>query len=244
MSSASDDANALTTELVAPNVIEAFLENNPNFLNERPTLLQLLVPPQIDHGSGVVDMQIFMLNRLREDLERMRKREIMLLEAAKANSRVQHRVHLAVDALLEAPSFDELVRVVTIELPGLFDVDKVSLCIETDKPLPAGAKSVGLMVLPPGTIKSFGASEQQVLLLEDTKGNKILFRKGGSKIRSMAHLRLDFATQNNVKNPLPGLLVLGAFKPGAFETNQSTDLLSFFAQVLQRCIQRWLYGAP
>jgi hypothetical protein len=53
----------------------------------------------------------------------------------------------------------------------------------------------------------------------------------------MAHLRLDLGAEAP-----RGLLALGSTEPDAFETNQSTDLLAFFAQVLERCVQRWLNG--
>lgn len=237
MNASSDDAKALSTDIVAPDAVEAFLERNPSFLNDRPTLLQSLVPPQFNHGSGVVDMQMFMLDRLRDQLDRANRREKSLLEAVEGNSRVQRRVHRAVDALLGVQSLEELVRCVVDDLPSLFDVTKATLCIETDKPLPTGAASAGLMALPPGTINSFGDVHQLVLLLENTKGDKAIFGAGASKIRSMAHLRLDFGA----KAPR-GLLALGSSEPDAFDPNQSTDLLAFLALVLERCVQRWLNG--
>jgi uncharacterized protein YigA (DUF484 family) len=233
----SDDAKALSTDIVAPDAVEAFLERNPSFLNDRPTLLQKLVPPQFDHGSGVVDMQIFMLDRLRDQLKRTNQREKSLLEAVEANSRIQRRVYRAVDALLAAQSFEELIRCVADDLPSQFDVAKVALCIETEKPLPDGAENAGLMVLPPGTINRFGDIHRLVLLLANTKGDKALFGGSAGKIQSMAHLRLDFGA----KAPR-GLLALGSTEPDAFDPNQSTDLLAFFAQVLERCVQRWLNG--
>ena len=235
MSVPSDDAKALSTDIVAPDAVEAFLERNPSFLNERPTLLQKLVPPQFDHGSGVVDMQMFMLDRLRDQLKRTNHRENSLLEAVEANSRVQRRVHRAVYALLSAQSLEELLRCVVDDLPSLFDVSKAALCIETDQPLPERAVAAGLMVLLPGTINSFGDVHQLVLLQANTKGDKAIFGSGASKIRSMAQLRLDFGA----KAPR-GLLALGSSKPDAFDPNQSTDLLAFFSQVLERCVQRWL----
>ncbi len=237
MSVSSDDAKALSTDIVAPDAVEAFLERNPNFLNDRPTLLQKLVPPQFDHGSGVVDMQMFMLDRLRDQLKRTDQREKSLLEAVEANSRIQRRVHRAVDALLAAQSFKELIRSVADDLPSLFDVNKVALCIETDEPLTDGTASAGLMVLPPGTINSFGDVHKLVLLLANTKGDKSIFGSSAGKIRSMAHLRLDFGA-----TAPRGLLVLGSSEPETFDPSQSTELLTFFAQVIERCVQRWLNG--
>ena len=237
MSGTSDDAKALTTDIVAPDAVEAFLERNPSFLNDRPELLQTLVPPEFDHGSGVIDMQMFMLDRLRDQLKRAQKREKSLLEAVEVNSRIQRRVYRAVDAVLAAQSLEDLIRSVTDDLPGQFDVTKVALCIETDKPLPDAAVRAGLVALRPGTINRFGAVHRLVLLLANTKGDKALFGSGAGKILSMAHLRLDLGP-----HAPRGLLALGSTEPDTFEPNQSTDLLTFFAQVLEHCVQRWLNG--
>lgn len=228
----SDDAKALSTDIVAPDAVEAFLERNPSFLNDRPTLLQKLVPPQFDHGSGIVDMQMFMLDRLRDQLKRTNQREKSLLEAVERNSKIQRRVYRAVDSLLAAQSFEDLIRCIADDLPSQFDVTKIVLCMETDKPLPEDA---GLVVLRPGTINSFGDIHRLVLLMANTKGDKALFGAGAGKIQSMAHLRLDFGARAP-----RGLLALGSTEPDAFDPDQSTDLLAFFAQVLERCVQRWL----
>lgn len=235
MSASSDDAKALTTEIVAPKAVEAFLERNPTFLNDRPNLLQTLVPPEFDHGSGVVDMQMFMLDRLRQQLAKSKRREQALLDAAEANTRVQRRVNRAIEVLLKAQSFEGLIRTVVEDLPELFDVTAASLCIETDKPLPEGAAATGLIVLEPGSIDCLVDADQAVVLRSEVEAEKAIFGKRAGKIQSTAHMQLDFGR----KAPR-GLLVLGAEEPDTFNDSQSTDLLAFFAFVLQRCIRRWL----
>jgi len=235
MSVSPEDAKTLSTEIIAPDAVEAFLERNPGFLNDRPALLQKLVPPQFDHGSGVIDMQIFMLDRLRSQLERANQREKSMLKAVEANARIQRRVYRAVNAVLAVRSFEELMRCIADDLPGMFDIEKVALCIETSKALPDGAARAGLMVLAPGTINRFGDVHKLVLLLSNTRGDKAIFGAAASKIQSMAHLRLNFGARAP-----RGLLALGSSDPTAFDPGQSTDLLVFLAQVLERCVQRWL----
>lgn len=235
MSSSSDDAKAITTDIVAPEAVEAFLERNPAFLNERPRLLGSLVPPEFDHGSGVVDMQMFMLDRFRDQLGKSKRREQGLMDAVEANDRVQRRVHRAIEVLLKAQSFEGLIRNVVEDLPELFDVAAASLCIETDKPLPDGADGTGLVVLEPGSIDCLVEVDQAVVLSSGIEGEKAIFGKRANKIQSMAQMQLDFGR----KSPR-GLLVLGAEEPDTFNASQSTDLLAFFAFVLQRCVRRWL----
>ena len=240
MSMSSDDAKkALATDVLAADAVAAFLERNPAFLNERPALMSALVPPTFDHGKGVVDMQGFLLDRLRGQLAQAKARERVLIEAAAANAQVQQRVHSAITSLLGARSFEGLIRIVVEELPGLFDVTAASLCIETDKPLPSGASSTGLVILPPGTIDSLGGADRPVVLRTDTRGDKAIFGARAVKVRSIALMRLDFGPRAP-----RGMLVLGAGTPEAFDPRQSTDLLAFFAHVLQCCVRRWLNDAP
>jgi hypothetical protein len=239
MSTSSDDAKALATDVLAPDAVAAFLERNPAFLNDRPALISVLVPPEFDRGKGVVDMQSFMLDRLRGQLAQARAREESLLEAAAANAQAQQRVHGAIEALLAARSFEGLIRTIVEELPGRFDVSAAALCIETDKPLPKGAASTGLVVLPPGALDRIGEVDQPVVLRADTRGDKVIFGARASKVRSMALMQLNFGTRAP-----RGMLVLGASAPDAFDPSQSTDLLAFFAFVLQRCVRRWLNDGP
>jgi uncharacterized protein YigA (DUF484 family) len=239
MSTSSDDAKVLSTDIVAPEAVEAFLERNPAFLNDRPDLLRVLVPPEFDHGSGVVDMQMFMLDRFRDQLSKSKRREQALIDAVEANARVQRRVHRAIEVLLKAQSFEGLIRTVVEDLPELFDVGAAALCIETDKPLPSGTGATGLVILEPGSIDCLIETDQAVVLSSNIEGEKAIFGNRANKIQSMAQLQLDFG-----RNAPRGLLVLGAEEPETFNDSQSSDYLAFFAFVLQRCIRRWLNDGP
>jgi hypothetical protein len=77
------------------------------------------------------------------------------------------------------------------------------------------------------------------VLRADTRGDKVIFGARASKVRSMALMQLNFGTRAP-----RGMLVLGASAPDAFDPSQSTDLLAFFAFVLQRCVRRWLNDGP
>ena len=106
---------ALSGELLSAEAVEAYLRRHPQFLNEHPELIAALVPPEFDHGAGVVDMQRFMLQRLKGELARLRTRERALLAAAETNVANQGRVHHAVKALLAATSFQHLIRIAVDE---------------------------------------------------------------------------------------------------------------------------------
>jgi uncharacterized protein YigA (DUF484 family) len=235
MSPKSEDAKALSADIIAPDAIAAWLKRNPGFLNDHPDVLAALVPPESDHGKGVLDMQRFMLERLQRDLADKHDREQALLAATRANVDAQAKIHQAVRAVLEADSFGSLIKIITGKLPGLFDIAAASFCVELDALLPDNAAKAGIILLPPGSLGKMLDIEHAVVLRADIEGDERIFGKKAKLIRSVALLRLDFGT----KKPQV-LLALGANAPDGFDPRQGTELLSFFAHTLQNCTRRWL----
>ena len=95
MTSQSDSAPALRpAELSAEQVID-YLRRNPGFLAAHPELLDHLTPPSRATGNGVVDMQGFMIERLRD-------RHDALLQSGRRTLSKQSQINGAVIALLGA----------------------------------------------------------------------------------------------------------------------------------------------
>ena len=122
-------ATAKPNELAAADVA-AYLRRHPDFLTSRPDLVAILTPPAREMGDGVVDLQHFMLDRLRTDVARLKLVQRKLIATSRANLQNQSRVHAAVIAMLGATTFEHLIAVVTEELSLLLDIDAVGLCIE------------------------------------------------------------------------------------------------------------------
>ncbi|NKB21275.1 MAG: DUF484 family protein [Alphaproteobacteria bacterium] len=232
---AKQKSKALSGTIISPETVAAYLEQNPDFLNNRPDLLAVLTPPEQDHGGGVLDMQKFMLGRLQDELARFSSREQSLLAAAESNADVQGRIHAASEALLDAKSFEDLIKVILKKLPKMFDVSAAALCLEAGDHIPEGAAEIGIIVVEPGALDTLMDSERTVALRSEIEGDKAIFGSRASKVKSAALLRLDLGA----KGP-NGLLALGAKTPTGFDPRQGTELLSFFSHVLQRIIQRWL----
>lgn len=235
MSGDSDKAKALTSEAPSADAVAEYLKRNPTFLNDRPDLIAALVPPEFDRGQGIVDLQRFMLERMRGDHAQMAARERMLLDAAEANARTQARVHAAVKALLGALSFEALIAVVSKELPKLFEIRAAALCVESGDPLPRNARDVGVILVPPGTLDELFAGRDAVVLRPEVQGDKAIFGREAARIRSVALMRLEFGP-----GAPRGMLALGSAAPREFDPRQGTELLAFFAHVLQHRIRRWL----
>ena len=232
---AKQTAKVLSGPVISPESVAAYLKQNPGFLNDRPELLTTLIPPEQNHGGGILDMQKFMLERLQGELTRFGSREQALLAVAESNADVQRCVFAAIKALLDAKSFEDLIKIILKKMPKMFDISAAALCIEAGDHVPVGATENGIIVVEPGALDSLIESEHSVALKSNIEGDKAIFGSRATKVRSAALLRLDLGSK--VPN---GLLALGAKSPTGFDPRQGTELLSFFTYVLQRTIRRWL----
>src|SRR5579872_3724829 len=96
--------------------VASYLRQHPDFLIEHADLLEVLTPPTLRRGERVVDMQHFMLERQRAEIERLRAQQRSIVAATRANLASQNRIHGAILALLAAQSFEQLIQIVTGDL--------------------------------------------------------------------------------------------------------------------------------
>jgi uncharacterized protein YigA (DUF484 family) len=122
---------------LSPEAVVDYLRRHPDFLTQHPQLLGLLTPPELQRGEGIVDMQHFMLQRLREELARAKLQHRALIATSRSNLSSQNRIHGAVLAIIAATSFEQLIQTVTTDLAVLLDVDAVTIAVETSaRPAP------------------------------------------------------------------------------------------------------------
>lgn len=238
MAKSSDKAPAAKRSEITAGTVTAYLRRHPDFLAENPDLLDVLTPPARHGGDGVVDIQQVMLERLRAQAQSLKAREKTLIAAAEANAVSHIRVQRSVFALLEARSFDGFVRALRDDVPALLDLEAVVLCVESKAAL-LGAEDVGVVQLEPGVIDRLLPDDRDCVLRQTTEQDGALLGRAGNRIRSLALIRLDFGTLTP-----PGLLALGSARADGFHPDQATDLLAFFAGVIERCVRRWLAETP
>lgn len=236
MGDGSGDARALDPATQTAAMVREYLRAHPNFLIENPDLLGILTPPTHQQGNGVVDMQRFMVERLREENATLRLRERALLSTGKNNLASQGRIQLAVLGILNASSLETLISSLGRELAGMLEVDFIALCMEAREDGPESITLPGIRIISPGSVTAWlGESELDVLMVCNTMGDPGLFGEQAEDIRSFALLRMDLG----VKTP-PGLLVLGSKKPEDFHPDLDTQLIEFLARVLEINIRKWL----
>jgi uncharacterized protein YigA (DUF484 family) len=215
--------------------VAAYLRKHPDFLNERPELIAALTPPTQHRGEGVVDMQHFMLQRLRGEVKLLKSQQRALLATSRSNMASQSRVHAAVLAIVAAKSFEQLIQVVTTDLAIMLDVDVVTIGVESAAASQPRLPMHGVQILRRGTVERLLGDERMTLLCDETPGDPALFGAAAGLVRSQALLRVHVSERAPV-----GLLCIGTRRADRFHPGQGTELLSFLARSLELTIAAWL----
>ena len=215
--------------------VATFLARHPEFFAEHPELLDSLRAPAPENGDGVVNLQHFLVDRLRQQLADSTCAHDNLVAIGRANLTIQARVHRAVLALLSARSFEHLIETVAIDLAVILDLDVVALGVEQAAEGLPPVRMEGLVQLEPGTVDTLIGRGRSVTLVDRTDGQVALFGAAAGLISSQALVRLQISR----KTP-PALLALGSRHAKQFHEGQRTELLTFLARALERCIRAWL----
>lgn len=219
--------------------VAGYLRSHPEFLLEHPGLLDGLEPPARDHGGGVVDLQHVMVKRLREEVEKLGGMRDDLLETSRGNANSQDRIHRAIIALLEAPSFERFIECVTTDLAVILDLDLVTIGVEqSDQAFPSHPAH-GVYCLEPGLVDSLLGPGNRMLLRDKVQGEPAIYGSGAALVRSDAVIRLA------IGDAVPAaVLAMASRGEDRFHSAQGTELLSFLARVLEISFRRWLNLVP
>lgn len=220
---------------VTASEVASYLRKHPDFLTEHPDLVAALIPPAQQRGDGILDMQYFMLQRLKADVARLKSQQRALIATSRSNLSSQARIHAAVLALISATTFEQLLQVVTTDLAAMLDVDVVTIGVESPAGNHVRMPLSGIQLLRPGTVDALLGPERDVLLRADVEGDPGLFGSGAGLVRSLALLRITVAEHAPM-----GLLCIGTRKPEKFHPGQGTELLGFLARVLETTLGAWL----
>lgn len=230
---AADDKQPASEPTAAQ--VANFLRRNPDFLVEQPELLTELTPPPRVRGDGVVDLQSFQVERLREQVEEITKARDALVQAGRSNMAAQGRVHEAILALLAARSFEHLIETCTTDLAVILNLDAVTLGVEKQTSDIPPLRLGGLCQLEPDTVDSLIGRGRNLILHGDIEGSPLVFGKAAGLVASQALIRLEISAQTP-----PALLALGSRRADQFHAGQGTELLGFLAAALEQCIRAWL----
>ena len=234
MSGLNNDAISGNGGNLSEEQIGEFLADNPDYLARNPDILKTMMAPARWSGDGVADMQQFMLEQLRGEIDNLRDCAQDVIETSRTNMSIQTRTHTAVLALLSASNFDQLVRVISEDFPLLLDIDVVTVGFEPANAPGTVLMSTGVNRFLPGDVDRHLGPDQDVVLMRDVDDDGELFGEGAGLVHSAALARI----RPGHRTPT-GLIALGS-RGSAFYPGQGTELIGFLARVLERCMDKCL----
>jgi uncharacterized protein YigA (DUF484 family) len=221
------------TSLTDKDIIE-WLRQNPRFLENNPHACDLLMPPTEKKGKGIADFQSYMIQKLKEDKEDVIESARELVENSRHNMNNQVRINRAVLSVLEAHTFEDFIRAITLDFASYLDVDIVSLIVETDEETIPHVDMAGVRLVGPGTIDLL-LGGNSITLEEQASGLEQIYGGGAALVKSQALMRLNIGEESP-----PALLAFGSRIDHMFYSGQGTDMIGFLGQVVERCFRAWL----
>jgi uncharacterized protein YigA (DUF484 family) len=221
------------TETTAEDVL-AYLKANPKFLQLHPAAVDYLNPPKQQGDKKVKDFMSFMVERLKQDKEKVVSTARTLVENARSNMNNQQRIQNVILRLLEARTFEEFIEVITMDMSAMLDTDISVLVVESDGQMIPHVHTTGIRLVPPGTVDKWMGGKT-ALLQSNISGLEAVYGGAYTLVQSQAMLRVDISM-----NTPPAILAFGSRDPMMFEDGQGTEQISFLARVVERQFRAWL----
>jgi uncharacterized protein YigA (DUF484 family) len=229
-------AQTMDKDLTEEDVLN-YLRSTPKFLQKNPQACDYLIPPKTGTGKDgkkIADFQSFMIERLKDDKEKVLETTQAIVENARSNMNNQQRIHAVILRLLEARNFEEFITIMTMDMANMLDTDISVFIVESNgKDIPH-IQTSGIRVLPEGTIDNWMGG-QSVMLQDNISGIEAIYGGGANLVQSQALLRIDIAMDTP-----PAILAFGSRDPNMFGDGQATELISFLARVVERAFRNWL----
>jgi len=232
---AAPDGSGRQVKLITADDVVAYLKAHPDFFDKHAELAsELGITPRVQ-GPGVIDMQQAILKRLRSEIDRLKSERTEIIANSKQNQIVQNRIQAAVISIIQAPTFEKVIHVVTHELPELLDVDFITLAIEANADAPKKLPVRGVYALAPGAIDAALGPEKHARLRSNIAGEEAYFGDVARFVQSDVLLRLRISAGSP-----DGVMCFGSKNPESFGPDMATELLFFLAKVLENTIRAWL----
>jgi uncharacterized protein YigA (DUF484 family) len=228
------------------NELKGEILKDPALILDDPEVMRALLNSDDEaKGGNVVDLRGAFVTRLEERLNKLEDTHRTVIAAAYENLAGTNQIHRAILALLDADSFEDFLQAMKKDVANILAVDVIRLCLESDKA--DGGNAIGpdgplketVIALPVTGVSAYitggrNRATRPVTLRTASEAKDAIFGPANS-VQSEAVLRLDLGSGN-----LPGLVAFGSTDPKRFSADQGTELLFFFAQILERILRRWV----
>ena len=219
-------------ELRAADVI-AYLRRNPQVLLNNSDLLAAIAPDtRFETDTVVVDMQRFVVDRLRRQVDDLKASSDRLVTTTRSNISLVERSMECALALIYARDFEELAQVLRDDLPVHLGVDAISIAFESET-IPVNGGHL-IRALPIGGVDAMVGLDVSTRIRSDVEGEEMIYGSSAGLVRSDALVALPEG------EGLPaGLFAVGCRSPGHFEDGQGTELITFLGHVTRYAVGRW-----
>ena len=219
---------------IAAEDIENYFRNNPDFFLSRPELLaELSIPHRPGEAVSLVEKQIKVL---REQNEQARKRLHELIEIAKLNEDLAHRMHHLVLTMIDAGNPEEIFKTLYENLKRNFRAEKVAVRLFAQPPeteVHAMAEFVGKQA---EAVKLFGTLIEKRLPtigVPDSEQKAFLFGPDGADITSVVLVPLRGSNWG-------GVMAIGSRDQDRFQKGMGVELLANLGEVLSFILKPWI----
>ena len=226
-------------------LIRSLIVADPELVLGDDQVMRRLIGETGDNGRRVVDLRDRLLERLEQRLDRLVDTHRTVIAAAYQNVEGTRQLHGAVLALIEPVGLGEFLKCLVQDLPELMGIAEARLCLEADVTERQVAEGLGddlggrVLALPEGTVEMYlsfdGEPVKPVTLRAAGAESELIFGEA-NPVRSEALMKLDLGGAT-------ALMALGSADPGKFDPAHGTDLLDFFAGVIERLLVRHLSDA-
>ena len=232
------------TEAQAEKTLRDIIINNPQIVLDDPSVMRALVLANDElRGANIVDLRGVAMERLEIQLSQLEATHRSVIAAAYDNIAGTQQIHKAILKIMEPSNFESFLLMTGREMPDIMRIDFACLVLEAkrqDADLSLASLGAVLIPAPTGFVTDYlparaVSGDIKVILRAVTSPNVSIYGSASSIIKSEACIQLDFGY-----GTVPGLLILGAKDPNQFSPLQGTDLLTFFGNVYERAVRRWL----
>ena len=214
-------------------------------LDDDDVMRALISADEQARGPNVVDLRGLAMQRLEERLDRLEDTNKSVIAAAYDNLAGTNQIHRAVLRLMDAESFDAFISILNDDVAQILRVDTIRIIFETKVISTTQAQTLGNLrpmigVEEPGFVHSYmtqgqGTLSSNVIVRPAPRGASQVYGERSAPILSEAALQLSLGGTEP-----SAMAAFGSTDAKQFSPQQATDLLSFFAGVLERVLYRWL----
>ncbi len=205
-------------------LVAEYLVAHPDFLARHP---DALAAQRLQHDSGGVTSLIeHQVKVLREQSERYRIQLEQLIEVARENEQLNHKLHRLTLALMEAASLDDVLNTLQDQLRDQFQADAVEMKLfQAEELALEAAKGDGGAALFRDFVRTARPSCGQL----DADRLAYLFGSAAAECASVALVPL-------VENQINGVLAIGSHDPERFHSGKGLEFLRQLGEIVSRAL--------